>query len=70
VGALASSSLLLAARFAIRARPGDRLVGWVMAVGAAALLGAVAYELVRKGRCRRQHRVLAVVYLSNPTTLG
>ncbi|MCW6003544.1 ZIP family zinc transporter [Micromonospora sp. CPCC 205371] len=48
-GALASSSLLLGAWFAIRARPGDRLVGWVMAVGAGALLGAVAYELVPKG---------------------
>lgn len=48
-GALAAASLLLGAWLAVHARPSPRLVGRVMAFGAGALLGAIAYELVPKG---------------------
>jgi zinc transporter, ZIP family len=48
-GALAAASLLLGGWLAIHTRPSHRLVGRVMAVGAGALLGAVAYDLVPKG---------------------
>ena len=45
-GAFAASSLVLGAVLALRVRLSDRLIGSVMGLGAGALIGAIAYELV------------------------
>ena len=45
-GFLASLPLLIGAWVALRNRPSDRIVGFIAAFGAGALISAVAYELV------------------------
>ena len=45
-GFVTSSSLLAGAILAIVAHPSRRMIGWVMAFGAGALISAVSYELV------------------------
>jgi len=45
-GALGASSLCVGAIIAIVLRPSNRVIGWVLAFGAGALISAVAYELV------------------------
>ena len=45
-GALGASSLIIGAALALAFHPSKRVVGWVLAFGAGALISAVAYELV------------------------
>ena len=49
-GGLAAISLIIGAVVAVRLKPSDRITGAVMGFGAGALIGGIAYELVRVAR--------------------
>lgn len=51
-GALAASALVIGAVLAVRARLADQLIGLVMGLGAGALIGSIAYELVPESLVR------------------
>jgi ZIP family zinc transporter len=68
---VAASSLLVGVEFAFAFRPGQRLIGLVMAFGAGAMISAIAYELVAEAIEADEHlRVVLGMGLGSLAFIG